>query len=126
MQRRDLEAHRHGHIRPSGGAVYRSDRQRILHRWAGLAVTLGFPEISDQARKTQAFLDQASPPYAGLEETIKNARRRFSMAARTKPRLPIKLLTGLAGMRIGLLDFLRGRSQSNTELCPRHSQPRCD
>jgi two-component system cell cycle response regulator DivK len=79
--------------------------QRVLHRWAGLAGTLGFPEISDQARKLELLLTSTSPSYSEIEQAIEIARRRFSSAARNRPKLPLELITGLMGVRIGLVNF---------------------
>jgi CheY-like chemotaxis protein len=79
--------------------------ERILHRWAGLAGTLGFPEISEQARKIESLLNLARPAYDEIETAIEIARRRFSTAARNKPKLPSEVIYGLRGLRIGLLNF---------------------
>ena len=79
--------------------------QRVLHRWASMAVTLGFLEISHQARKTEALLTETSPLYDEVEKAIKTVRRRFCIAARNPPRLPVDLIAGLKGVRIGLLNF---------------------
>jgi CheY-like chemotaxis protein/HPt (histidine-containing phosphotransfer) domain-containing protein len=80
--------------------------QRVLHRWAGLAGTLGFPEISDQARKIEPLLlTSTSPAYHEIERAIEIARRKFSNAARNRPKLPLELITGLMGVRIGLVSF---------------------
>ena len=79
--------------------------QRVLHRWTGLAGTLGFPEISDQARKIEPLLTSTSPACNEIERAIEIARRRFSNAARNRPKLPPELITGLTGVRIGLVNF---------------------
>ena len=78
--------------------------ERVLHRWTGLAATLGFPEISDQSRKIEALIT-SSTEYQEVENAIKIARRRFGSAASQQPKLPLELLDGLIGMRIGLLNF---------------------
>ncbi len=79
--------------------------QRVLHLWAGLAATLGFPEISDQALKIEPLLTSTSPAYSEIERAIEIARRRFTNAARNRPKLPLELVTGLMGVRIGLVNF---------------------
>jgi CheY-like chemotaxis protein len=79
--------------------------QRVLHRWAGLGGTLGFPEISDHARRVDALLTSASPEYDEIERSIETIRRWFSDAAHNKPRLPLELITGLRNARIGLVNF---------------------
>jgi len=85
--------------------------QRVLHRWAGLAGTLGFPEISDQARKIEPLLTSTSPACDEIERAIEIARRRFSNAARNRPKLPPELITGLTGVRIGLVNFSEEQAQ---------------
>src|SRR5579864_5769793 len=75
--------------------------QRVLHRWAGLAGTLGFPEISEQARKSDALLTSASPAYDQIEKAMEAFRRTFSNAARNKPKLSLELILGLKNVRIG-------------------------
>jgi two-component system cell cycle response regulator DivK len=79
--------------------------ERILHRWAGLGGTLGFPEVSEQARRIEGLLALASPAYDEIETAIEIARRRFSTAGRDKPKLPAEVILGLKGLRIGLLSF---------------------
>ncbi len=79
--------------------------ERVLHRWAGMAATLGFPGISDQARKIEASISSGSPEFQEVENAIEIARRRFSSAARQQPKLPLELIKGLLGMRIGLVNF---------------------
>lgn len=79
--------------------------RRVLHRWAGVAGTLGFPGISSQARKMEALLSPANLEYGELRKAVETARRRFSAAARIKPGFPSELIHGLKNVRIGLVDF---------------------
>ena len=79
--------------------------QRVLHRWAGLGGTLGFAEITDQARRIEALLTQGTFENGEIETAIQAASRRFSSAARKKPRLPLGVITGLRDVRIGLVNF---------------------
>jgi two-component system cell cycle response regulator DivK len=79
--------------------------ERVMHRWADLAETLGFPEISDQARKMEESLRAANPQYHEIERGVEMARRRFSTAGRRRPKLPVDLINSLNGMRIGLANF---------------------
>ena len=78
--------------------------ERVLHRWAGMAATLGFPQISDQSRIIEALITSDNPEYRDIENAIKTAVRRFGSAARQQPKLPLELLDGLLGMRIGLVN----------------------
>jgi two-component system cell cycle response regulator DivK len=78
--------------------------QRVLHRWAALAGTLGFLEISEQAQKIDVLLTSANTEYTEVKKALENARRRFSLAARNRPRLPVELIAGLSKVRIGLVN----------------------
>jgi two-component system cell cycle response regulator DivK len=79
--------------------------RRVLHRWAGVGGTLGFPGISSQARRVEAFLTHGSRDYDEIRKAIETTRRRFGAAAHNKPGLPLDLITGLKDVRIGLVDF---------------------
>ena len=79
--------------------------QRVLHRWTSLGETLGFPEISGQARELEALLNQTSLAYDAITKAMQTARRLFNAAARKKPSLPFELIAGLKDVRIGLVDF---------------------
>jgi len=78
--------------------------ERILHYWAGLAGTLGFAEISKQARRVEDLLSSPSLVYRSMvAKGVESARRRFCAAARTEPKLPADLVRGLRDARIGLV-----------------------
>jgi two-component system, cell cycle response regulator DivK len=79
--------------------------ERILHHWAGLGGTLGFPEISNQARRVEALLSLTGFENDEVVQAIETARRRFCAATRIEPELPLQLIRGLAGVRIGLVNF---------------------
>jgi two-component system cell cycle response regulator DivK len=83
--------------------------RRVAHRWAGLGGTLGFPEISSQAREVEAVLipgnTPGKPDCAEIAKAVETTRRRFGVAARNKPALPLEVITGLREVRIGLVDF---------------------
>jgi CheY-like chemotaxis protein len=79
--------------------------RRVLHRWAGVGGTLGFPGISSQARRVEALLTPQSPDYEEIQKAIETTRRRFGAAAHNKPGLPLDLTAGLKDVRIGLVDF---------------------
>jgi CheY-like chemotaxis protein len=78
--------------------------ERVVHRWTDLAATLGFPEISEQARKIEGLLIPGGPGYRAIENAIAIALRRFSTAARQQPKLPLELINGLRAIRIGLVN----------------------
>jgi CheY-like chemotaxis protein len=79
--------------------------RRVAHRWAGLGGTLGFPEISSQAREVEALLTPGNRNRAEVAKAVETTRRRFGVAARNKPALPLEVVTGLKEVRIGLVDF---------------------
>jgi two-component system cell cycle response regulator DivK len=96
---------------------------RVLHRWAGVGGTLGFPLISSQARGIEALLVPANMDYDQIIKAIETTRRRFAAAARNKPNLPPELIAGLSGLRIGLVNFSgkeanRIRSAANSSDVP--------
>jgi CheY-like chemotaxis protein len=95
---RDLDAE-------DGGGGGRQSIERVLHRWAGLGGTLGFPGISEEARRMEALLTEMDGDKEVMRRAIEIAKRRFMAAARATPKLPLALITGLRDVRIGLVDF---------------------
>ncbi len=95
--------------------------KRITHRWAGIAGTLGFPEIGNAARTLEGFLDGPSGYSNNTALTIPtNERlwrlrseflellRLFSDAVRGKretPGLPDAVLQRLSGKTLALVGF---------------------
>jgi DNA-binding response OmpR family regulator len=79
--------------------------RRVVHRWAGVGGTLGFPEISSLARHVETLLTPEGEQYGQVIKAIETMRRRFSAAARNKASLPLELTNGLGGARIGLINF---------------------
>jgi two-component system, cell cycle response regulator DivK len=86
-----------------GGAV--EGLRRVLHRWAGVGGTLGFPEITGEARIVETLLAHGNREYAEIIKSIETMRRRFGAAIRNKPGVPLDLITGLSKVRIGLVNF---------------------
>jgi two-component system cell cycle response regulator DivK len=82
-----------------------SSVHRVLHRWAGLGATFGFPEISNQARRVEALVSAGSLEMGEVVKGIETARRRFCAAARSEPKLSADLIRGLLNIRIGLVHF---------------------
>src|SRR5271166_811863 len=78
---------------------------RIVHHWATVAGTLGFPEISRHARSLEALLASKSLESSDILVATETARRRFYAAARGELELPIELIKGLMGVRLGLVNF---------------------
>jgi len=78
---------------------------RMVHRWATVGGTLGFPEIAKYARGLEALLASKGLASTDMRRATETARRRFYAAARTELELPIELLKGLMGVRLGLVNF---------------------
>jgi two-component system cell cycle response regulator DivK len=93
-------------------AEFQADRARMLralHRWAGIAGTLGMPGVTDQARKVEALVESTgkvdvSGVNVGLEEL-----QRLITAAMAAPAfelaLPAEIVKALSGKRIALAGF---------------------
>ncbi len=79
--------------------------ERLLNRWAVVASTLGFPEISEQARRMEALITATTPEYDEVGRGIETVHRRFCAATRYEPMLPPALIRGLKHLRIGLVNF---------------------
>jgi two-component system cell cycle response regulator DivK len=82
---------------------------RALHRWAGIAGTLGMPEVTDQARKTEALVDSIEEiDVPAVKEALDELWRRITAAAAAPAfelALPDEFASRLAGKRIGLAGF---------------------
>ena len=78
---------------------------RVLRRWAAVGWTLGFPEIANQARRTEALITSPNLDYDETIQAIEIAQRRFFAATNFEPRLPPALIKGLLDARIGLVNF---------------------
>ncbi len=78
---------------------------RVLHRWASLGATLGFPGIPGQALKLEALLIPGDLSIDEIRKAVETTQRRFRAATRYKPSLPLEVIAGLRDVRIGLVDF---------------------
>ena len=63
----------------------RDEAERRLHRWSGLAGTLGFPEIGRKAREIERLMQQSAAEIA-LEPHFQELAQQFSTALRSKSR----------------------------------------
>ena len=95
--------------------------KRITHRWAGIAGTLGFPEIGDTSRSLEDFLESPGGYKDDTRMTIPTGERlwrlrsefleiikMFSDAVRGKretPDLPTAVLQRLSGKIIAMVGF---------------------
>jgi two-component system, cell cycle response regulator DivK len=90
----------------------RIDKSRLLptlHRWAGIAGTLGMPGVTDQARKTEGILDSAEQvDIPTVKPEIQELHRLITAAAATPAfelTLPAEIVKTLSGKRIALAGF---------------------
>ena len=70
-----------------------------------MAGTLGFPEITGQARKVETLITFGNLDHDEVINGIETTRRRFCAAIRYKPSVPLDLIAGLSKARIGLVNF---------------------
>jgi DNA-binding response OmpR family regulator len=91
---------------------FQADKSRLLHhlhRWAGVAGTLGMPVVTAQARKLEGFVESTeevnvSAVREGLEE-LKKLIAAAAAAPAFELALPSEIVKTLSGKRIGLADF---------------------
>jgi two-component system cell cycle response regulator DivK len=93
-------------------AGFQNDRNRLLrdlHRWAGVAGTLGMPGVTDQARKIEVSVESAEDVNVlSVREGLEELKRLITAAAAAPAfelALPTEIVKTLSGKRIGLADF---------------------
>lgn len=93
--------------------------RRFFHRWAGIAGTLGYSEITRQARKLEGlFTYPVTETKATLRAGMKELMACFSEAASTKEPdrgWPPEMVACLAGKRFGLIGFSRAETKRITD-----------
>jgi len=89
--------------------------RRFFHRWAGIAGTLDFPEITEQSRKLEELLTfPVTESRATLRAALCELMACFSKAALTKKpeRLwPPEIVGCLSGKRLALIGFSQPEAQ---------------
>lgn len=92
--------------------------RRFFHRWAGLAGTLGCPEITEQARKLEELLTYpAIETRATLRAGLQELNSCFSTVAFTKKLdrvWPPEIVSCLSGKRLALIGFSQAEAQRIT------------
>jgi two-component system, cell cycle response regulator DivK len=82
---------------------------RALHRWAGIAGTLGMPSVTDQARKTEEFVGSAGElDVSAVKEGLEELQRLITTTAAAPAfelTLPREIVKTLSGKRIALAGF---------------------
>ncbi len=82
---------------------------RALHRWAGIAGTLGMPEVTEQARKAEVFIQSSEEiDVPAVREALEGLKRSVMLAAAAPAfelAVPSSMVKRLSGKRIGLAGF---------------------
>jgi two-component system cell cycle response regulator DivK len=95
---------------------------RTLHRWAGIAGTLGMPGVTDQARKTEALLNAGEVDLALVQAGLEELQRLITAAAAAPAfelALPDTILKALSGKRIALAGFSEGEARRISQVLDR-------
>ena len=82
---------------------------RVLHRWAGIAGTLGMPAVTEQARKTEALVESGPEvDVAAVRQALLELQVLITAAAAAPAfdaALPAEIVKTLSGKRIALAGF---------------------
>jgi DNA-binding response OmpR family regulator len=82
---------------------------RALHRWAGIAGTLGMPNVTEQARKTEVFIGSTEEMDVPAVREALEGLKRLVLAAAAAPAfelaLPSEIVRRLSEKRVGLAGF---------------------
>jgi two-component system cell cycle response regulator DivK len=93
--------------------------RRFFHRWAGIAGTLGYPEITRQARKLESLFTYPVTETKGtLRAGMQELMGCFAEAALTEEPdrgWPPEIVACLSGKRFGLIGFSRAETQRMTK-----------
>jgi DNA-binding response OmpR family regulator len=96
---------------------------RALHRWAGIASTLGMPGVTDQARKTEEFVGSAGElNVSAVKEGLEELQRLITAAAAAPAfelTLPTEIVKTLSGKRIALAGFSDGEARRIAQVLDR-------
>jgi DNA-binding response OmpR family regulator len=95
-----------------------ADKSRLpssLHRWAGIAGTLGMPDVTDQSRKIETLLGSAAPADGPEVRAALQELQRLITAAAAAPAfeltMPAEIVKTLSGKRIALASFTEPESR---------------
>jgi DNA-binding response OmpR family regulator len=91
---------------------FQADKNRLLrtlHRWAGIAGTLGMPGVTDEARKLETLVESAAQVDVPAVRVELEELHRLITAAASAPAfeltLPDEIVKTLSGKRIALVGF---------------------
>jgi two-component system cell cycle response regulator DivK len=105
---------------------FQSDRGRllrVLHRWAGIAGTLGMPAVTDESRITERLIESAEqvdvPAVAEALRKLKGLITAAASAPDFELTLPPEIVKTLSGKRIALAGFSEGEARRIAQVLDR-------
>ena len=105
---------------------FEADKDRLLrtlHRWAGIAGTLGMPGVTDEARKIEAQVESAAPvDVPAVRAALQELQRLINVAAATPDfgqTLSPEIVKALSGKRIALAGFSDGEARRIAQILDR-------
>jgi two-component system cell cycle response regulator DivK len=100
---------------PGGTALNENRLLFSLHRWAGLAGTLGMIGVTEESRKLETLIESSHEvDVPAVREGLAEIERLVNAAATTKVpeiSLPSDVVKALAGKRVALAGFTEGESK---------------
>jgi two-component system cell cycle response regulator DivK len=88
--------------------------RRVVHHWAGMGGTLGYPEITTQARELEETLEKLPWNWKQLAthafEQLHDLFAR-SIGGEDKPTVPADLVENLTSKQVGLIGFSEGEAK---------------
>jgi two-component system cell cycle response regulator DivK len=82
--------------------------RRVVHHWAGMGGTLGFPEITRRARELDELLEASYSQWQpGVVQGFMEIRELFARSIRNvdEPCVPAELIENLNSKQVGLIGF---------------------
>jgi CheY-like chemotaxis protein len=82
--------------------------RRVVHHWAGMGGTLGYPEITQRARELETLLEAVpGPAETRVAHCFAEIRELFvrGIGNAGEPAVPVDLVENLASKQIGLVGF---------------------
>ncbi len=82
--------------------------RRVVHHWAGMGGTLGFPEITRRARELDQLLEASYSQWQpGVVQGFTELRELFARSIRNidEPGVPPELVENLTSKQVGLIGF---------------------
>jgi two-component system, cell cycle response regulator DivK len=101
----------------------RSRLLRVLHRWSGIAGTLGMPGVTSQARKTEGLVESGEHvDVPTVRKALRELQAMITEAAAAPAfelALPVEIVKALSGKRIALAGFSEGEARRIAQVLDR-------